>query len=228
MLGRELNVVWLLRALGYHVDPRAVFRGYAIHSTAEVASGATIAGGVRLGPDVKVGERSVIRPGAILSHSVRIGDHCVVGEGARLANISVGDGTMIEFEVLCLGHGHGHIEIGRNSYIGIRNVLDWSDSITIGDFVHIAGPSTAIWTHSSVYQAIHGDPLENKTRRTTAPVRIGNNIYVGGNCTIYPGVTIGDGSVILPNSAVPEDVPCGVMAGGVPARIINMTLDHQG
>jgi acetyltransferase-like isoleucine patch superfamily enzyme len=131
----------------------------------------------------------------------------------------------IETDVLCIGYGTGCIRIGQHSYIGVRNVLDWSDNLVIGDFVHIAGPSTGIWTHSSALQALHGDALANKSRRTTQPVHIANRVYIGGNCTVYPGVTIGSGSIILPNSAVPSDVEPGVLAGGVPARVVRRLQD---
>jgi len=219
-LGYDLNSAFLLRLLGFRIGRDVRFYGEAIHKSAEVQDAAYIGPGVRLGGNVKVGSGSIIRPGAVLAENVEIGEQCTIGELARLQNISIGSGTMIEFEVLCLGHGSGHIVIGRESYVGIRNVLDWSDDISIGDFVHIAGPSTAIWTHTSVYQVLHGDALADKTRRITKPVRIENNVYIGGNCTIYPGVTIGHHSIILPNSVVNDNVPPGVMAGGVPLRII--------
>jgi len=56
--------------------------------------------------------------------------------------------------------------------------------------------------------------------RPVAPIFIESNVYIGGNCTIYPGVTIGNHSVITPNSAVTKDVPPFSMVGGVPARFI--------
>ena len=48
-------------------------------------------------------------------------------------------------------------------------------------------------------------PLNDKGRdpfRPTSPILIENNVYIGGNCTIYPGVTIGHHSIVAPNSAV--------------------------
>ena len=52
-----------------------------------------------------------------------------------------------------------------------------------------------------------------------AEVKIESNVWVGGNTTIYPGVTVGHHTVILPNSAVHKDFVPFSMVGGVPAEI---------
>ena len=49
---------------------------------------------------------------------------------------------------------------------------------------------------------------------------IGNNVWVGANATVVPGVTIGDGAVIAAGEVVTKDVPANVIAGGIPAKII--------
>jgi len=106
--------------------------------------------------------------------------------------------------------------------MGIFNFLDWSDNIIIGDFVHIAGPSTGLWTHTSAPMCLNSIPLEEKSKkyRPTAPIVIESNVYIGGNCTIYPGITIGHHSIVAPNSAITRDVLPYTMVGGVPAKII--------
>ena len=216
----EPNAAFFMRLFGYRVGPGTILCAEAMDRSAEVGKSVRVGHHVRLGRNVTIGDGVILRLEAFLRENVQVGEYCVVGEAARLENITIGDGSMIELEVVCLGHGNGRITVGRQCYIGLRNVLDWSDNIVIGDFVHLAGPSTAIWTHSSAYQALHGDGLNNKARRTTAPVYIESNVYIGGNCTIYPGVTIGHHSIVLPNSAVSADVPMGAMVGGVPARVI--------
>jgi acetyltransferase-like isoleucine patch superfamily enzyme len=223
-IGRELNVAWLPRLLGVEVGEGVVLHARSVAADAVVADGAVVDSEVLVGYRVTIGRDATVRRRAVLASDVDVGAGGTVGEGARLQNLSLGEWSMIECDVVCLGYGDGRIVIGRESYVGIRNVLDWSDDIQIGDHVHIAGPSTALWTHSSVEQARHGDALSDKHRRTTAPIRICDNVYVGGNCTVYPGVTIGAGAVILPNSAVDCDVPPGVLAGGVPVKVVR-TID---
>jgi maltose O-acetyltransferase len=55
------------------------------------------------------------------------------------------------------------------------------------------------------------------------PVKIGFRAWIGAGAVVYPGVTVGNGAIILPNSAVDKDVPAGAMVGGVPAKFIRWT-----
>ena len=69
-----------------------------------------------------------------------------------------------------------------------------------------------------------GHPISPKGRRERKaqgmPVNIGNDVWIGGNCTILPGVTIGNNVVIAAGAVVTENVPEGVVVAGTPARII--------
>jgi acetyltransferase-like isoleucine patch superfamily enzyme len=158
----------------------------------------------------------------MIGNSVKLGDNILIGKDTFIENIEVDDYSSIEREVICTGFGKGKIKIGQNSYIGVYNVLDWSDNITIGNFVHIAGPATGLWTHTSAPMCLNGIPLENKSQkhRPTKAIVIESNVYIGGNCTIYPGITIGHHSIVAPNSAVTKDVAPFTTVGGVPAAFI--------
>lgn len=73
-----------------------------------------------------------------------------------------------------------------------------------------------------IYTATHPlDPVErNSGKEYAKPVTIGDNVWVGGNAIINPGVTIGDNVVIASGAVVTKDVPNNVVVGGNPARII--------
>lgn len=163
-----------------------------------------------------------VRDNATVGPKVQLAGNNVIGSGAKISNISIGENSHIESNVICTGNGNGRIKVGKECYIGINNILDWSDNITIGDFVQIAGPTSALWTHSGAKMCINGIQISNKSQvyRLTAPIIIESNVYVGGNCTIYPGITIHHHSVIAPNSAVTKDVESYTMVGGVPAKKI--------
>jgi len=191
--------LFLLRYRGVNIA-----KGCRIHKNCDIKKG------------VYISEHSILHKSVKLATGVRLGSYVV------LSRVNVGENTAIESGVKCTGYGDGKIVIGKESYIGINNVLDWSDNITIGDFVHIAGPSTGLWTHSSAKQCHYGKPLQYKEKdlRPTGPITIEDYVYIGGNCTIYPGVTIGHHSIIAPNSAVTKDVPSFSLVGGVPAKLI--------
>ncbi|MBN1181398.1 MAG: hypothetical protein JXB49_03865 [Bacteroidales bacterium] len=177
---------------------------------------------VILSKDLICGQECSIGKNTILGQKVKIGCKVKIGRDCIIEKLTINDFSCIEGRVVCTGFGRGHITIGKHCYIGIYNVLDWSDSIIIGDFVHIAGPSTGLWTHSSAPMCFNSIPLDDKQDefRPTAPITIESNVYIGGNCTIYPGITIGHHSIVAPNSAVTMDVLPYSMVGGVPAKKI--------
>jgi len=178
--------------------------------------------GITFSADLKIGINCVIGAHSIIGRQVILGDNVRIGRYAFLEKISVDKNSTIELGVICTGSGKGRIQIGRESYIGIRNILDWSDDITIGNFVHIAGSSTSLWTHSSAQKCLNSSLLDDKHKRyrPTSPIIIEDNVYIGGNCTIYPGVTIHHHSIISPNTAVTKDIESYKLVGGVPGKVI--------
>ena len=72
-------------------------------------------------------------------------------------------------------------------------------------------------------------PLSPSKRRQhigqAKPVTIGRDVWIGANCTILPGVTIGNNIVIAAGAVVTKDVPDNCVAGGVPAKIIREIND---
>ena len=60
-----------------------------------------------------------------------------------------------------------------------------------------------------------------------APIRIGNNVWIGAQATVLPGVTIDDGAIVAAGAVVTRDVPANVIVGGVPAKIIKKIEINQ-
>lgn len=106
-----------------------------------------------------------------------------------------------------------NITVGENVFINTGCSFQDRGGITIGDGAQI-GMNVTIATLN------HGFDL--KTRNTTfaGPVVIGKNVWIGSSVTIVPGVTIGDNSVIAAGAVVVKDIPCNVVAGGCPAKVI--------
>jgi acetyltransferase-like isoleucine patch superfamily enzyme len=67
---------------------------------------------------------------------------------------------------------------------------------------------------------MHEVPLGSGHSVKTAPIHIGDHVFIGANCTILKGVTIGDGTVIGAHSLVIHDIPPRCLAAGNPAQVI--------
>lgn len=108
-----------------------------------------------------------------------------------------------------------HIHVGKNFFANYNcMIIDVAD-VTIGENCQMA-PNVAIYTA--------GHPVHPDTRNTAyeygKEVRIGDNVWIGGNTVICPGVTIGDCCVIGAGSVVTKDIPAWTVAAGNPCRVI--------
>lgn len=106
-----------------------------------------------------------------------------------------------------------NIHIGKNVFINSGCCFQDQGGIVLGDGCLIG--------HQVVIATLNHD-LDPKKRggMYPAPVVLGKNVWVGAHATILAGVTIGDDSVIAAGAVVTKNVPAGVVAGGVPARVI--------
>jgi maltose O-acetyltransferase len=108
-----------------------------------------------------------------------------------------------------------HIEVGKNFFANYNCTMLDVGMIRIGDNVQIA-PNVAIYTA--------GHPVHPATRNTLyeygIDVTIGNNVWIGGNVVICPGVTIGDNALIGAGAVVTKDIPAWSIAAGNPCRVI--------
>lgn len=108
-----------------------------------------------------------------------------------------------------------NIVLGKNVFINSNCYFMDGAKITVGDNVFI-GPSCGFYT------ANH--PLDYQTRNQgveqALPILIGNNVWLGGNVIVLPGVKIGDGCIIGAGSVVTKDIEANSVATGVPCKVI--------
>jgi len=114
------------------------------------------------------------------------------------------------------------LSIGDNTYITASSIVYCTNEIEIGSNCAIAWNTTIIDT--DFHHIYYPDGTENEL---SAPVRIGNKVWIGCNTTILKGVTIGDNAVIGANTLVNKDVPPNCLAVGNPMRIIHEGIDWQ-
>ena len=115
-----------------------------------------------------------------------------------------------------------NIQIGEGSFFNHNMYLMDCAEIKIGKKCFI-GPNCGFYT------AIHPMLIEprNKGLEMAKPIELADNIWIGADVSILPGVKIGEGTVIGAKSLVTKDIPAGVLAFGNPCKVIKPIIDKN-
>jgi len=138
-------------------------------------------------------------------------DSVVVGENVTIWK-------MARVEALFSSSGETVIEIGNGTSIGPFFHVGAAEKIEIGKHCLIAS-----YVYISDHDHLWGDFEEANHKRMKlekAPVRIGDNVWLGERVTILKGVTIGDGSIVGAGAVVTQSIPEKSIAVGIPAKVI--------
>lgn len=118
----------------------------------------------------------------------------------------------------CLDGRNAHKgDVGRFVFINAGCAMQDQGGIYIGDKVLIGH-------HATIVTLNHGFAPADRHDLIPSPVVIGDNVWLGSNVTILPGVTIGDNAVVAAGAVVTKDVPANTVVAGVPAKFMR-TID---
>lgn len=192
----------ILRKYGANIGNSVVFGARAL----VVADKINIGSGVHIGAGCVV-DAGELHLGNLTNLGARTRVRCRVlrtGENAYMApDVEIGGGGAMDPEAEC--------HIGSHGFIGEHVHINCCRPVHIGHEV-ILSRSAVIMTHSFGGSVLKGYP------NRFAGVRIGDGCQIGIQTTIFPGVEVGAGSILLSNSSLVTNVPAGRMFGGVPAR----------
>ena len=165
--------------------------------------------GVKAGKNVSFLGRTIFR--RYPETSIIIGDNCTF-QSAEWSNIvGISRRCMISTQkkgaILKIGNKCG--------FSGAA--ISCAESITIGNNV-LLGINVIIT--DTDHHSLDAQERHENTGITSAPVTIGNDVWIGANSMILKGVNIGNNTVIAAGSVVTASIPANVMAGGVPAKVI--------
>jgi len=139
-----------------------------------------------------------LKKGFLQANGAKIGSRCVFYPGVWIApgrNLILGDDVDLALDVI-LTTGGG-VNIGSRTLVGYRAQILSAN--------HVIPPD-----RGRVFGAGH----------EKRPVDIGCDVWIGANCIVLPGVSIGEGSVVAAGSVVTKDIPAFSIAAGTPAKVL--------
>lgn len=145
--------------------------------------------------------------GSKIYHSVRM-------DTPPYRRFSLGRHSVVE-SFCCINNAVGDVIIGDHTRIGIHNTV--IGPVTIGSHVNLAQGITVTALNHNYKET--GKRIDQQGVSTN-PVVIGDDVWIGANAVILPGVTLGNHCVIAAGAVVTKDVPPHSLVAGVPAKII--------
>ena len=147
------------------------------------------------------------------------GKHSVIHRSARMdtppyRKFCLGDYSVIE-SFACINNAVGDVVIGDHTRIGLHNTV--IGPVKIGNHVNLAQGITVTALNHNFADA---DKRIDEQGVSTNPVTIEDDVWIGANAVILPGVTIGNHCVVAAGAVVTKDVPPHSLVAGVPAKVI--------
>jgi acetyltransferase-like isoleucine patch superfamily enzyme len=163
-----------------------------------------------------IGKNVMIHPGVfIMANSVDIKDGAKIKFGVMIyvRKFMLGRKSSIGFFTLV--KGESDLIVGDASIIGPKCMINCSRSVTL-DYYSGIGPGSYLYTHGS------GMPVTEGYRATFAPINIGSKVWVSMRSIIGPGVSIGNGTSVMPGSVITENIGKNRLFVGDPAKNSNI------
>ena len=147
------------------------------------------------------------------------GKHAVIHKSARMdtppyRKFSLGDYSVIE-SFACINNAVGDVQIGNHTRIGLHNTV--IGPVKIGNHVNLAqGITVTALNHNFT----DSNKRIDEQGISTNAVSIEDDVWIGANAVILPGVNIGNHCVVAAGAVVTKDVPPHSLVAGVPAKVI--------
>jgi acetyltransferase-like isoleucine patch superfamily enzyme len=152
--------------------------------------------------------------------SIMPGSECSIGSGSTLVSVSFATALGVNHPVVLRTlRAEARIEIGCRVGISGGSICA-AELVRIGDNTMLGANVTIADTDFHSLDAVHR-AARDESDVGVAPVIVGRNVFIGTNCVVLKGVTIGDNSVIGAGSVVTKSMPADSVAAGNPCRVVN-------
>jgi acetyltransferase-like isoleucine patch superfamily enzyme len=173
----------------------------------------------------RVGRNVTFGQGIVLRHpsKVRIGDDVVVDDyvlldakGETNRGIDIGDGVFLGRGTI-LSCKNGDIVLGDHVNIGFQSEVFSGSSVRVGRYGLFAAYTYLV---GGGHEFARADIPVIEQARSSKGIALGENVWLGAGAKVLDGVTIGNNVVVGAGAVVAEDLPDGVVAAGVPAKVL--------
>lgn len=151
---------------------------------------------------------------------VRMSPKCLLGRDVQIElpwNVTMGTRCVLQQDVwLNVGGESAYLSIGDYTFIGRGTEIEVAKEVKIGKHCLIA-PGVFVTDHN--HDTTIGNPMFQQPC-IKAPVCIGDDVWIGANAVILPGVKISSGAIVAAGAVVTKDVPRNTIVAGVPAKAL--------
>lgn len=163
-------------------------------------------------PDL-IGMNCLIRK-SVLNGNVVLGDHCRINEAYLTGEIAIGRYSSL--------WGPGVDVYALLNPVVIGSFCSIARYVSMQEYNHITDRLSTYFIEQNVFGGSMRSDVNSK-----GGITIGNDVWIGAQCVILSGVTIGDGCVIAANSVVSSDLPPYSIAAGSPAKVIRSRFSEE-
>lgn len=161
----------------------------------------------------RIGKFVSIHPAVlILARDVEIGSGARIKFGTMMSLRTFKLGRKSSIGFFTLAKGESDLIVGDASIIGPRTMINCSRQVTIGYYSGV-GPGSYLYTHGS------GMPVTEGYRATFGPIEIKDKVWISMKCVIGPGVTVEDGTCVMPGTVLVESITSKRLVVGDPAKM---------
>jgi acetyltransferase-like isoleucine patch superfamily enzyme len=164
----------------------------------------------------KIGAHTVIHPGVmIIAKHVEIGSDVKIrfGTMVNVRSFSVGKKTLIGYFVSA--KGMSDLKTGPACVVGPNTMINCDCPVTLGCYTGV-GPRSTLFTHGSFL------PVTEGYRVSFGPIDLKDRSWVTMNSTVGPGVTVGEGTNVMPGTVLLESVGPNRLVAGNPAKLVDI------
>jgi acetyltransferase-like isoleucine patch superfamily enzyme len=151
-----------------------------------------------------------------MSHRVLVGENCLISPGTNNGEVRFESDIFIA--PLCGFKAFGgKISIGKHVHFSRNTFINGRGGVEIGQDC-LFGPNVVLMTTNHVFADVN-IPIRLQGVQSAA-IKIENDVWLGSNVLVMPGVTIKTGAVVAAGAVVTKDIPEFCVAAGVPAKVI--------